>query len=109
MRTRFRNDEDGWAADGANIASHEALETIRRCLEDEGPIIAEHRFYRGAAAPEWVVFDQFERFHDYLETHAFAGDSIHVWSLTRMCSDANALASGKCPDDDGLVPTRGAY
>jgi hypothetical protein len=45
----------------------------------------------------------------YLDAHAFAGDAIHVWSFAAVCGDDNELASGKCPDDNGLVPTRGAY
>jgi hypothetical protein len=109
MRARFHCEDDGWVADGRKITAAEALEAIRRCTEDEGPIIVEHWFYRGSCVPERAVFDDVEAFVDYLDTHAFAGDVIDVWSFAVVCRDDNKLASGKCPNDDGLVPTRGAY
>lgn len=109
MKTRFRCEGDGWAADGRKITAPEVLEAIRRCLEDEGPIIVEHWFYRGSCAPDRSVFNDAEAFVGYLDAHAFAGDAIHVWSFAAVCRDDSELASGKCPDGDGLVPTRGAY
>ena len=86
-----------------------ALDAIRHCLEADGPIIVEHWFYRGSCAPERVVFGEFEAFAAYLAAHAAAGDAIHVWSFAAVCRDDNTLASGKCPDETGLVPERGAY
>jgi hypothetical protein len=98
-----------WTADGRQITSSEALAAIRRCLEDEGPLIVEHWFYRGSCAPDRSVFDSYEAFGEYLDSRAAAGDAIHVWSFAAACRDDNELASGKRPDDDGLVPRRGAY
>lgn len=109
MKTRFRGEDDGWTSDGRKITAPEALDSIRRCLDDEGPIIVEHRFYRGSCAPERSVFSDIEGFLEYLNAHASAGDSIHVWSFAAVCRDDNGLATGKCPDDDGMVPARGAY
>jgi hypothetical protein len=109
MKTRFRSDDDGWTTDGRKITAPEALDSIRRCLEEQGPIIVEHWFYRGSCAPHRSVFNDVEAFTEYLDAHASAGDSIHIWSFAAVCRDTNELASGKCPDDDGLVPLRGAY
>ncbi len=109
MRARFRSDADGWSADGRKITSADNLNSIRGCLENEGPIIVEHWFYRGSSAPDRIVFDNFESFEKYLNTRAFAGDVIHVWSFASVCRDDNELAHGKCPDDEGMVPKDGAY
>src|SRR5262249_50323790 len=109
MKTRFRCEEDGWVADGRKITAPEVLEAIRRCVDDEGPIIVEHWFYRGSCAPERAVFNDVEEIVRYLDAHASAGDAIHVWSFAAVCRDDNEMAFGKCPDGDGLVPTRGAY
>jgi hypothetical protein len=109
MKTRFRSEDDGWTADGRKITAPEALDTIRRCLDEDGPIILEHWFYRGSCAPDRMVINDFEAFSAYLDAHASAGDAIHVWSFAVVCRDENELASGKCPDDNGLVPARGAY
>ena len=109
MRTRFRSEADDWNPDGPKITSPENLELIRQTLEDEGPVIVEHWFYRGSRAPERLIFDDYEAFSTYLEEHAHAGDAIHVWSFAAVCKDGNRLAHGKCPDEQGLVPKRGAY
>jgi hypothetical protein len=109
MKKRFRSDEDGWSADGRKITSPETLDAIRRCLGDEGPIIVEHWFYRGSCAPDRAVFSDIEEFLAYLDAHASAGDAIHVWSFAAVCRADNGLVSGKCPDENGLVPTHGAY
>jgi hypothetical protein len=109
MKTRFRSEADDWTADGRKITASEALDAIRRCLEDQGPIIVEHWFYRGGCAPHRLVLDSYEAFIEYLNSHASAGDAVHVWSFATACRDDNELASGKCPDEVGLVPRRGAY
>jgi hypothetical protein len=46
----------------------------------------------------------FEAFTPYLDAHASAADAIHVWSFAAVCRDDNELASGKRPDENGLVP-----
>lgn len=109
MSPRHRNEADEWVPDGRKINAPENLEAIRRTLELEGPIIVEHWFFYGSRAPERRVFDDFGEFIQYLDSHAIAGDAIHIWSFTAVCKENNELASGKCPDENGLVPKRGAY
>jgi hypothetical protein len=109
MRIRWQVEADEWTTDGRKINSPENLELIRKTLEDEGPIIVEHWFYYGSSAPDRFVFDDYDEFVEYLEGKAWAGDAIHVWSFAAVCKDENELASGKCPDDSGRVPKRGAY
>lgn len=109
MKTRFRCDDDDWRPDGRKITDAENLEAIRTVLTSEGPIILEHWFYRGSCAPDRFIFDDFDELVTYLSDHTFAGDAIHVWSFASACTNDNTLAYGKCPDENGLVPKRGAY
>ncbi len=105
----FRSDEDEWVPDGRKILSTENLEKIRRTLEDEGPIIVEHWFYRGSSAPDRLIFDDVGEFVEYVQSKSRIGDAIHVWSFASVCKDDNVIASGKFPDEDGCVPRKGAY
>jgi hypothetical protein len=105
----FRADEDEWVSDGHKILSAENLERIRKTLEDEGPIIVEHRFYRGSRLPDRLIFDDLDDFTRYVQTHARSGDAFHVWSFASVCKDENVIASGKYPDEDGCVPKKGTY
>ena len=43
FKTRFRSGADHWTTEGSSINSDGKLETIRRELEDRGPVILEHR------------------------------------------------------------------
>lgn len=47
MKTRFRAEADDWRPGGQQITAAQTLTAVQRCLEEEGPIIVEHRFYRG--------------------------------------------------------------
>ena len=109
MKVRFYSPDDEWSADDVKITAPETLEIIRKTLDTDGPVIVEHWFYRGACAPDRMVFDDFEEFVGYLNTHANAGDAIHVWNFSAVCTNDNELAHGKCPDEHGRVPFRGAY
>lgn len=109
MRTGWRVEADQWTPDGVKITSEENLEVIRRTLDEQGPIVVEHRRYRGSSAPDRLIFDDYENFIDYLNTKAWAGDSIWIWSFDELCRDENSLVHGKCPDDSGCVPEGGAY
>ena len=109
MKTRFRNENDKWTPEGTKITSDINLAAIKRVLEDEGPLLVEQRLYRGASAPEWFAFSQFDSFMQWLETKTAAGDIVSVWSSYALCKDDNAVAQGKYPDEAGLVPELGAY
>jgi hypothetical protein len=109
FRTRWRAERDHWTTDGPKITSPESLRTIQDELENKGPIIVAHWFYRGSSAPDRFIFDEYETFVEYLEKQAVAGDIIDVWSFYDLCKDDNTIASGKCPAEDGCVPEHGAY
>jgi hypothetical protein len=100
---------DGWSSSGAKITDAAKLQAIRETTEKKGPVIVEHRFYRGARAPDVFVFEEYDEFVKYLDEHGRAGDRITVWSFWDVCKPESAVASGKCPDDAGRVPERGAY
>ena len=109
MRTRWRSEADGWTTEGAKITDPQNLSLIEDVLRDGGPIIVEHRLYRGASAPNRFIFQDFGKFERWLHEETFAGDSIWVWSYATVCTDRNALTHGKCPDERGEVPRGGAY
>jgi hypothetical protein len=106
---KVRAEADDWTPNGQKILSPENLAIVRKTLEDKGPIIVEHRFYRGARSPERLVFDDFDAFVEYVQSEAVIGDAFHVWSFASVCRDENEIAGGKFPDDDGCVPRKGAY
>jgi hypothetical protein len=105
----YRCEADSWSFDGEKISSSEKLDSIRKALEDEGPILVDHRFLRGSRGPDTLVFDSYERFIAYLTDNARSGDLITVWSLWPFMRDTPPLAQGKCPAEDGTVPKGGAY
>jgi hypothetical protein len=109
FRTRFRSEADDWTTEGSSIDADGKLEAIRRELEDRGPVILEHRQYRGSSAPTRLVFDNYDELCRYLETEAFAGDSLYVWAYGDVCTLDLALVTGKCPAEDGTVSRGGAY
>lgn len=108
MKARFFSGDDEWTTVGEKITSPACLEKIRAVLE-AAPIIVEHRFYRGASAPNRLVFDDFGEFTKYLHNNASAGDAIYVWNFGATCTEDNVLAKGKCPNDEDQYPKKGAY
>ena len=109
MKVRFYAEEDNWNPDGSKITEPAKLEAIRHTLENKGPILVEHWFYRGSSAPEHLVFEDFDEFKTWLDEQTYAGDAIDVWSWVETCQHERILVEGKCPDEQGLVPKGGAY
>src|SRR5579864_1675027 len=104
MKVRFFSEADQRTFDGVKINTPENIQTIRNILENVGPIIVEHWFYRGSSAPDRVVFDDFEDFEQYVNAKTSAGDAIDIWSFAAVCTRQSRLVFGKCPDDQGRVP-----
>jgi hypothetical protein len=109
MKLRFFNEADEWTTEAIKITSPENLAKIRSVLESSGPIIVRHWFYRGGSRPDHMAFDEFEDFEEYLKTKASAGDAIDIWDFANMSTSQTRVAFGKCPDDHGRVPKKGAY
>lgn len=107
--TTHTNDNNNWSTQGRNILSADRLAAIRKVLDDKGPVIVEHWFYHGSRAPHRIVFDDYEKFVEYLNTNARPGDAFHIWDFANVCRDNNTLATGKYPDAQGRVPAKGAY
>ncbi len=98
-----------WTTNGAQITSEAILSRVRATLEDEGPVVIEHRHYCGASAPTWFVCNDYDEFVEYLQLRTVPGDSFYLWSFMQCCRDDNALVTGKIPDSDGRTPVGGAY
>src|SRR5215207_3012888 len=71
MKVRVEADE--WSPDGRKILSEENLATIRKTLEDEGPIILEHWHYYGSRSPDRIIFDDLDDFMEYVRGAAGIG------------------------------------
>jgi hypothetical protein len=102
-----RVETDNWVA-GANVLSAETLARIGSALE-AGPLVVEHRFYRGSRSPERLVVEDIGRLKAYLSANAVPGDSFWFWSFDAVCRDDNALLNSKYPDKDGTTPRGGVY
>jgi hypothetical protein len=103
----YRSEEDEWLK-GISILSVEVLEQIKDELE-YSPIIVEHWHYRGSRAPSRIIIDDYDDFVEYITNNAVAGDAFHIWNYAKLCKDDNVLVSKKYPDNNGLVPKKGAY
>ena len=101
--------DDDWVSDNYTISLAENLAKIAHILENVGSVIIEHWHFYGSRSPTRKVFDDMEDFKEYLKDNAIAGDVIHAWSMHDLCNDENELVSGKCPDENGLIPKGGAY
>ena len=108
VRTVRHNDADDWSQDGPKINSPDRLQAIRGVIEKSGPLIVEHRIYRGGRAPDRYIFEAYDDFLKWLDGTA-AGDGVIVWDYDALCLDDNSVTYGKCPDEDGHVPKGGAY
>ena len=102
-----RAEADNWVA-GPNLLSPEVLGRVAQALEG-GPLVVEHRFYRGSRSPDRLVIEDIDRFKAYLASHATPGDSFWFWAFDSVCRDDNALLASKYPDQDGTTPRGGAY
>lgn len=100
---------DEWISDGPRITERDVLDRLRRVLEGEGPLIVEHRFYRGARAPHRFVCDSADELESYLAQSARPGDGFLFWSFEARCTTETAVTAGKVPDVEGRTPRGGAY
>ena len=98
-----------WTTNGSKITDPVNLAAIEKTLDEQGPIIVQHFHYYGGCSMDWRLFHDYDKFVDYLEEHAKAGDLIGVWDLLGICEAANALVLSKCPDEHGEIPIGGAY
>ena|SRR5882672_4421850 len=98
-----------WTTEGLRITDSGVLSRLRGIIEDESPLIIEHRFYRGARAPYRFVCDDFANFETYLREKTQPGDSFYIWRFEDCCKTDTAVERGKMPDSQGRVPTGGAY
>lgn len=107
MKKGYVYEGDDWVLSGEMITSSEKLAKIAAVVE-RTILIVEHRHYRGARAPTRLFFEDQEDFLAYLNDHARPGDAFRAWPFD-LCTEANAIATGKFPDELDRVPLKGAY
>ena len=105
-----RHEPDDWHSDGPFLTDKSALEKLQSLVQQGSTLIAEHWHYRGSRAPDRFIVEDYDDFLDYLKENAIAGDIVDVFDLTEAWqSKGEPLVSGKCPDERGEIPRKGAY
>jgi len=105
-----RFEPDNWRLNESEvICSDEKLQIIEKELDAGKFLIAEHWHYRGASCPKRLVIEDYDEFLDYLKEHAIAGDIIDIFDLSIAWQSKKIFLTGKCPDELGETPEKGAY
>ena len=99
-------ESDDWRP-GPHIAAPEVVARVEAGLA-RGPLIIEHRHYRGASAPTRLIIEEWEEWTAFTATLQ-PGDAVYVWPYLEVCSEGNALIQVKAPDARGRVPRGGAH
>ena len=107
MKSGYVYEGDDWMQGGETITSPENLAKIAAVVK-RTILIVEHRHYHGSSSPTRLFFEDQEEFLAYLNEHARPGDAFRAWPF-ELCNEANAIATGKYPDELGRVPLKGAY
>ncbi len=109
FKTKLSSNNDEWSMSNSAISEESILNKVKNTFEEGKLLVAEHWYYRGSRSPNRLVFDDYNAFEDYLKTNAYAGDSIHVFDITESLLDGKQFVYGKCPNESGETPTKGAY
>ncbi len=101
---------ENWTVEGgARVTDPEVRARLRRMIEDDSDLVAEHRKYRGSSAPLRMIFSSPRELDRYLDAHVSPGDAFYFWKFEECCRDDNACETGKVPDQAGRVPVGGPY
>jgi len=71
--------------------------------------ILRHWFYCASSAPNIATFYSKEDIEVYLNGCHAAGDRIEIWGVDLDANNFNPIISAKMPDENGLIPLKGAY
>lgn len=101
----------GWIP--ANYDFNQKLVELKQKYDEElehdccAYLLLIQRFYKCATAPDFQFCYDWEDFEYLLKKERFfsAADILQVWIL----SDRNRLFNYKIPDENGLIPEKGAY
>lgn len=105
-----RFEPDNWRKCEKEVfSSEENLLLIEKSLDDGKFLIAEHWHYRGASCPDRLVIEDYDEFLNYLKDNAIAGDIVDIFDLSDAWENKRTVVSGKCPDELGEIPEKGAY
>lgn len=105
-----KHEPDDWSTDGERFTDPARLSELERFIEEGRLLVAEHWHYRGSRSPTRLIVEDYDDFIDYLQGNAVAGDIVEVFDLSSAWKQkSSAIVAGKCPDQQGEVPRRGAY
>jgi len=76
-----RHEPDEWSSKGEIFTKTERLAELKRLVEGNRFLIAEHWHYRGSRCPDRLIIEDYDDFIDYLESNAIAGDIIDIFDL----------------------------
>jgi len=109
FKSGWFSEADEWVLGLPAISDSDILEKMKMAFDAGKTVVVEHWFYRGSSAPDRLVFYDYDMFEDYLKEKCRAGDSIHVFDITESLKDGAQLVHGKCPNERGETPRKGAY
>ncbi len=105
-----RPEASQWSGSGDILTDTAKLDVIRGLFDRHRIMLVEHRHYYGSRARDLVVVEAFDEFLEYLRENALAGDLIYVFDITEKVEESKqAVVHGKCPDENGEIPSGGAY
>ena len=98
-------DPDNWRIDSSQTIDEATLEEIREYLNRKGYLVGLHSHFCGARCATPIAFYDPDMLDEYLSEHGRPGDIFRFWPLP----DDSPVFEGKFPNENGEVPTKGAY
>jgi len=84
-------------------------EQFKNLSDDYDIFIIRHWFYCMATAPITISYDSKKKVESYLKDSVSAGDRIEIWAFILDSNNITPYVSAKMPDENGLIPLKGAY
>ena len=97
---RFENDNREWTHDNSLNCQYSNI------FADADIYVIKHWLYCCASTPAIEMFLEKDWLEEYIIKNVRAGDILEIWALKE---DKMKYAYGKMPDENGLIPMKGAY
>ena len=97
---RFDNDTREWVHNNSLNCQYSSI------FLDADFYIIKHWLYCCCCTPAFEIFFEKQDLEDYITKSVKAGDYLEIWSIS---GDKMKYIEGKVPDENGLIPLKGAY